>query len=123
MLGTYTAMTTPEACDFGQWYWEGQKPTGYYNENAGFSEDHTVNANLLWGCTSSCTIESGFKCPDAAETSATSGSDSWGLATCTDRCGDGIYDGPYAEVGRSAAYPTCVTSSISFYPTSDFTCW
>ena len=122
-LGTYTAMTTPEQCDFGQWYWEGQKPTGYYNENSGFSEDHTVNANLLWGCTSSCTIETGFKCPDATETSATSGSDSWALATCTDRCGDGIYDGPYAEVGRTSAYPTCVTSAISFYPTSDFTCW
>ena len=75
---------------------------------------------MLLGCTTSCTVEPTFRCPLAADVAA---NDNWALATCTDRCGDGIYDGIYAEIGRSATYPTCVTQLISFYPTSDFTCF
>lgn len=75
---------------------------------------------MLLGCTTSCTVEPSFRCPLAADVAA---ADNWALATCTDRCGDGFYDGPFAEVGRSAAYATCVSKLSALYPTSDFSCF
>ena len=75
---------------------------------------------MLLGCTTSCTVEPSFRCPLAEDVAA---ADNWALATCTDRCGDGFYDGPFAEVGRSAAYPTCTSFNSALYPASGFSCF
>ena len=120
MLGTYTDMAVKEECDIGQWKFEGQTKNGYYGEIAGFDTNPKTNTNMLLGCTTSCTVEPTFRCPDAADVAA---NDNWALATCTDRCGDGFYDGPYPEVGRPDPYPTCITKFSPTYPTSDFTCF
>ena len=109
-LGTYTAMTTPEQCDKGAHGFDGQNKDGLINENSAFDYDPKTNSAMLLGCTATCTVEPSFRCPLAADTAA---NDDWALNTCTDRCGDGIYDGPFPEItvpeDRSTAYPTCVT--------------
>lgn len=81
---------------------------------------------MLLGCTSTCTVEATFECPDAATTAA---NDDWALKTCTDRCGDGIYDGPFPEittpVDRTNEYPTCLTRALGspLYDDTSYTCF
>ena len=60
-------MTTMEECDLGGWYWIAQTKDGYVTDSdyhSGFDPDPKTNSALLMGCTSSCTIETDFKCPD-----------------------------------------------------------
>ena len=111
-------MTDPEECDIGEYWFTGENKNGYVNYNALFDDNPKTNTNLLLGCTINCEIETGFKCPAAADVAA---NDNWALATCTDRCGDGIYDGVYTDVGRNSDYPTDITNAWPDYDTGTFT--
>ena len=51
------------------------------------------------------------------------------MKTCTDRCGDGIYDGPFPAItepfDRTNEYPTCLTRALgsSYYDDTTYTCF
>lgn len=112
---TFTAMSDPEECDIGDLNWDGENSSGYVNTNGSWDADPKTNANMLLGCTIDCNVETGFKCPAAATTAA---NDDWALNTCTDRCGDGLYDGIYTEINRNTDYPTGEVSAANYadYP-------
>ena len=61
--GTFVAMSDPEECDFGGWFWTGETKSGYKNHDAGFNKDPNTNTALLLGCTENCKLESTFRCP------------------------------------------------------------
>ena len=94
-------MANPEECDLGGWYFKTQDKNGYdATYDPSFDPDPKTNNNLLLGCDSNCKVVSSFRCPYAADVAA--GNPAWNNTACTDRCGDGIYDGPYTEISRTS---------------------
>lgn len=121
--GTYTAMTTPEECDIGARQFTGETKAGYDAYDTGFDSNPKTNANMLLGCKADCTVETAgqWRCPLPADIQANAGN-SWALNSCTDRCGDGLYDGPIPDtgVGRTGDYPTTRKAEWSQYPISTY---
>ena len=99
-----------EECDIGVWEFTGEDSSGYIGVDATFDPDPKTNTDMLLGCTSTCTVEAGFRCPIAADVKANG---SWALNTCTDRCGDGVFDGIFTE--RANDYPTGSTLNWADY--------
>ena len=128
-VGTYIDMidasgaVDPEECDKGAHSFVSKDKTGFQPQDPAlsvplFEADPKINAALLLGCDANCKVVSGFRCPLAADVAA--GNPAWSLDACTDRCGDGIYDGPYTEARseRSGAYPTGTSKYWSGYATA-----
>jgi hypothetical protein len=105
-----------ETCEFGDWPFRSMYQDGWYDETLvtvaettidNYDYDPYTNSNLIVGCNRDCkhvgSAESGdtlhvFKCPLVWEIWDEYGTTEAAMPyLCTDRCGDGIMDGPITD--------------------------